>query len=314
MLLNVLKIIGLALGAISGVVAALKETKTADKKHLTPAGKTLLALGIVGFLLALGAQLKEWQEKESAEEASRKENTQMLREIRDAVTKLETVSMDVQYPWLLDQPDFAAYKRRRDALIRKVLERSPDAGQIFGGLRVDSRSSDHISILSASEGSPALPGKVDGDASEFYRRAAQPHIAIYKKPIDSRDFDSWDDGRGADLVFSPKGGREVLFFTGWSDGAWSASYQRTGLQIPMETWSPSGNVISIQGLLGSEAFVYLSPGTVSGALRLWEVTPPDLTFYFNRQKLHIDSKNLKLGQDRWGHPVYSFRFPDKMAN
>lgn len=49
MLLNFLKVLGLTLSSLSAVIATLKETKTPDKKHLTAAGKALLALGVLGF-------------------------------------------------------------------------------------------------------------------------------------------------------------------------------------------------------------------------------------------------------------------------
>ena len=156
MLLSVLKIIGLVLGAVSGVIAALKDTKTPDKKHLTQAGKTLLLLGVLGFLMALGAQLKEWQEKESAAQASREQTEKLLIQIKRAVTRLDTITIDVHYAWPIDEPQFAIYSKRINGIINEVNEESPRAGQTQNGLRVVSRTTDEIHIFSAENGSTAL--------------------------------------------------------------------------------------------------------------------------------------------------------------
>jgi hypothetical protein len=50
-----------------------------------------------------------------------------------------------------------------------------------------SRKVNQINILSAIQGSPTLPRKTDGDVEEFYRRAAQLRIAIYKTVIDPHE-------------------------------------------------------------------------------------------------------------------------------
>jgi hypothetical protein len=316
MLLSVLKIIGLVLGALSGVIAALKDTKTPDKKHLTRAGKTLLVLGVLGFLMALGAQLKEWQEKESAAQASREQTERLLIQIKRAVTRLDTITIDVHYAWPIDAPEFAVYSKRINRIIDKVGKDSPQAGQTQNGLRVVSRTVDEVDIFSAENGSTALPHQGDGDAEGFYMLSPKAHVAIYKQPIAANEFSIFDDGKGskpADMVLRPKAGKELVYFAADGERKFFPSYQNNGMEVPPDTWSPSGRVISVEDLNDCQAFVYLPYGTSPGVLNLWSVSPPELRFYFDRQPISIQAASLTLGKDHWGRPVYTFMFPHAMT-
>lgn len=317
MLLNVLKIIGLTLSAVSGAIATLKDTKTPNKKHLTGAGITLLTLGILGFLMALGAQLKEWQEKQSAERASQEQTAKLLVQIKRAVTRLDTIGVDTHYAWPIDQPEFAVYRKRIDGLIDNPNKTYARAGETLDGLRVVSRTGDEIDIFSAENGSSALPHQGDGYAQGYYTLSPWAHVAIYKRPIAVKEFSAIDDGNGSkpgDLVLRPKGGQELVYFTADAERKFFPSYQRNGMDVPSDTWSPSGQIISIEDLNDCQAFVYLPYGTSPGVLRLWGVSPPALRFYFNRQPITVQSASMTLGKDRWGHPVYSFAFPHNMTH
>jgi preprotein translocase subunit Sss1 len=313
MLLNLLKIAGLALSTLSAVIATLKETKTPDKKHLTLAGAVLLALGLVGFFIALGAQLKEWDQSRLAEQASQQRTQQLLIEIRRAVTKFDTISMNITYNWPLDEPEFANYRDRVTRLILRINNESPflGAGQVAFGLRVVSRTTDRISILSPVPGSSAFPGNADGAAERFYSVAPRLHIAIYRKPIGAAEFDAFKEGRSsfADLLLVPRDGKETLLFVPDSNGkVSSANYRQTGMAIPNETWSPSGRVVSTEDLSESVAVIYLPFGTSDAVRRLWATNPPQLVLYFNHRPFLITPADLTLGKEKSGNAIFLYKF------
>jgi hypothetical protein len=306
MFLNVLKIVGLAIGSISGVIATLKETKTPDKKHLTPAGRALLVLGILGFLLALGAQLGEWQEAETAEQSSRERTERLLTEIRRAVTKFDTISVDISYRLPLDQPEFATYRERLDATIKQANDEYVNAGKTIGGLRVLTRGSE-VSVLGLSDPS-GLPGAADGHAQEFYSRAPFPEVALFKKPFDATTFSVGQNPTKADLVLYLKEGNEQLLITPGNEAQPTvASYKRFGMQASVARFPPpSGEVTSIEDLSECDAVFYMPLGTSESVQRLWAATYPNFVFYFNLQRLQVG--NPRLVQVRDGQ-IYVYRFP-----
>jgi hypothetical protein len=319
LLLNVLKILGLALSAVSAVIAALKDTRTEDKRHLTPAGKVLLALGLAGFGIALGAQLKEWEESQNAERVSRERTAQMLLEIRRAVTRIDTISMDINYAWPMTDPDFKIYRQRVTRLVRRVNEDRPnlEAGKSAFGLEVNSRSLDHISIFTVPPGSPALPGKNDLAAGWYYASTPRPHIALFKTFFQADRFDAIDEERPnshfADLVMIPRAGKETLLFLPDVDGNLSSgSYELKGMKVPHETWAPSGSIRSIEDLSEATAVVYLPfAGDVVG--RLWAENPPHIVLYFNDQRFPIEPSDFVVQKGHGGIPIFVYKFPKQSS-
>jgi hypothetical protein len=319
MLLNILKIIGLTLGAVTGVIAALKDTKTEDKKHLTTAGKALLILGLVGFGIALGAQLKEWEDSQDAERESRKHTAQMLLEIRRAVTRFETISMDISYAWPMTEPDFKIYRQRVTRLVRRVNEDRPnlDAGKVAFGLQVNSRTVDHISIFAVPPGSSALPGKNDLAAGWYYASTPRPHIALFKTSFHADQFDAIDEERAnshfADLVLIPRAGKETLLFIPDDGGnLTSGHYELKGMEVPHDTWAPSGSIRSIEDLSEVTAVIYL-PFAGDAVARLWTAQPPHLVLYFNDQRFPIEPSDLILQKGESGVPVFVYKFPKQIS-
>jgi hypothetical protein len=318
MLLNFLKILGLALSSLSAVIATLKETKTSDKKHITPAGKTLLALGILGFVIALGAQLQQWEVSQTEEQVSRERTERLLIEIRRAVTKFDAISMDISYNWPMTEPEFTTYRERITRLTQRINEKSPylGAGQVQFGLRVVTRTPDRAKIFSPSPGSEAFPGKNDGAAEWYYSRVPRAHIALYKKPIQPSQFDAFFEGRQnfADLILVPRDGKETLLFVPDDNGQLSsADYRQTGMQIPNETWSPTGLMRSIEDLSESTAVIFLPSGTPDAVRHLWILRPPQLTLYFNNQRFLIESSELVLEKGKYGIPIFIYKFPKQGA-
>jgi hypothetical protein len=67
-----------------------------------------------------------------------------------------------------------------------------------------------------------------------------------------------DEGKGSkvgNLALSPKGGKEVAQFPADAEPKFFAPYQRSGVQVPNDTWSPSRDVMSIEDLNNCEGFV-----------------------------------------------------------
>ena len=319
MLLNILKILGLALSTAAAVIAVLKETKTEDKKHLTEAGKALLILGLLGFGIALGAQWKEWKNTQDADRDTRERTARLLLEIQRAVTRFDTVSMDISYNWPMTDPDFKAYTLRVTRLIHRISDDRPglDAGKAAFGLEVISRSVDHISIFGVPPGSPVLPGKNDLAAGWYYGSTPRPHIALFKRPFQADKFDAIDEERPnshfADLVLIPRGGKQTLLFVPDDEGKISSGgYELAGMAIPHETWAPSGSIRSIEDLSEVTAVIYLPFGG-DVVERLWTMYPPSIVLYFNDQRFPIERSDLVLQKNHWGVPFFVYKFPKQIA-
>ena len=319
MLLNILKILGLALSTAAAVIAVLKETKTEDKKHLTGPGKALLLLGLLGFGIALGAQWKEWKNAQDADRDTRERTARLLFEIQRAVTRFDTISMDTSYDWPMTDPDFKAYTLRLTRLIQRINKHRPalDAGKVAFGLEVISRTVDHISIFGVPPGSPALPGKNDLAAGWYYVSTSRPHIALFKGPFQADKFDALDEERPnshfADLVLIPRAGKQTLLFVPDDDGKLSyGNYELTGMAIPHETWAPSGSIRSIEDLSEATAVIYLPFGG-DAVERLWTMHPPGIVLYFNDQRFPIERSHLVLQKNHWGGPFFIYKFPKQTA-
>src|SRR6266513_1280146 len=75
---NILKIAGVFVAGVAGIIGILGETKTEDKKHLTRSGKWLCGMAIVGLGLAVGSQIWEWVKSLEDDRVARSRNEELL--------------------------------------------------------------------------------------------------------------------------------------------------------------------------------------------------------------------------------------------
>lgn len=309
LILAILKLVGVMITGVSGVWALIVDPDT-EAKHR--ARKHLLALGITGLVVALSAQvLDSWKSKRDDDE-NNLHTRHILGEIDRAVTRIDSVKMDAGIIWPLDELPLSKYRDRVQQLIQSAEAEHPSAGQESHGLRVVSERFDHIDIFGVPDNSEALPQPSDGAAFEFFRAGAHPQVSIYKKSPDEKVLKSFVESvmvslPPADLKLIPHGGTRQLFIVP-SEGSPSPSFaiqdKIVGLEVPRETWSQSGDVISMTDLPGTTAIVSLS--STGDVEKVWKAYYVDL--YLNGQKVHLDSSQLR---EIRGHrtAIYVFKFP-----
>lgn len=308
-ILAILKLVGVLITGASGVWALIVDANSQAKHR---ARKHLLALGVAGLVVALSAQvLDSWKSKRDDDE-NKARTRNLLAEIERAVTRIDYVSMDASVAWPLNEPPLSKYRDRIQRLIGDAETESPKTGEESHGLRVVTRSQDHISIFGVPADSDALPQRSDGTAFEFFRAAAHPHVSIYKQPPDEKILNSFvESGLAslppADFKLIPRGGTREIFvvpFEGLQSSSFAIQDKAVSLEVPKETWSQNGNVISTADIAGTTAIISIS-STVD-VQRLWKASSIDL--YFNGQKTHIDPKQLREFSGHWA-TIYVFTFP-----
>jgi hypothetical protein len=311
--LNILKLIGAALTGIAGVIAIWSETRTPDKQHLTPGGKSLLSLAILGFGITLSSQVVEWVKgKYDAEEAQIR-NAETLSEIRRAVTRLESVSLDVHVSMPIRETGFREYLDTLNAGLLRLSDENARAGQEVDGLRVLTRTIDRISVVDIAPNSPAMPSrKRNGMAAEYVN--VVPRVAIFKRHIDVTKFSTDSEGDVSpppDLLLTPNPGiaRLTLALDGeGEERVVGIALDRTGMSVPPERWSESGQLLSLEDLANAQAILYLPWITSSDVQRLWEKTPSvSVTFHFNHQRMALVSSKRARGE--FQQVLYAYDLP-----
>jgi hypothetical protein len=291
--LNILKLMGAGLTGTAGVIATLSETKTPDKKHLSRAGRALLSLGIVGFAITLSSQIVEWVKGSYDADEAQHQNAITLSEIRRAVTRLDHISYSVTMGLPVSEPEFKKYRDHLDTRIQDFIEADVPFGQSSAGIRGISKHKDDWDHALIGIHPEALPKKSpDGIATELINDVV-PRVALYKRPIDARGFspNSWPT---PDLSLVPTPSPPTL--TGILDDFGGESLRgltvkRDGMDVPADRWSPSGDIVSIEDLVGAEAIIYI-PWRVpwrndDPVQKLWKQSTVSVVFFFNRQKVDL---------------------------
>lgn len=309
--LNILKFLGAGLTGIAGVIGILTETKTSDpltpeRKHLTQPGKILLGLGIAGLAIALVSQIAEWVKTGYDAEAAHIQNTAMLSEIRKAVTKFENVSMDITISLPIDEPLFKPYKDNLSKRLEDLEMMGVRAGQTYKGIHVVTKSNDdwHGAIISISSESDAMPAARDGAIVDLIKQI--PRVKFYKPPVDlSKTFVRRSD---LSLVGAPG---EVGFEGVLDDDGklQTLHLRRNGMDAPANLWTPSGSLVSLEQLPGSQAAIFLPGIAQSNVEKLWGQCFVSARFYFNYQR--VDMRRLPTRvKDIYGNTEYSYEFAE----
>ncbi len=304
-----LKLIGVLVTGASTAWALIADASSENKQR---ARKYLLALSVLGVVVALGAQIGDsWKSRQDDDQNNKKAEI-LLNQIERAVTRIDYISMDVSFRWPFDNSTLAPYRDRIAKLVEDAESQDLSVGEDIGGLRVVTRGSDHISIFNIIEGSDALPKRQDGTAFSFGVAASHPRMGFYKAAPDAtvlRNFvkSGLVELPKPDLTLIPKGGsiQVTLVPNGDFDPSpFSMAESVHGLQVPRETWSQSGRIISIGDLPGSTAIISIN--STIDVQRTW--TPPTIDLHLNGQVIHIDSSSLQEFKGDWA-TVYVFTLP-----
>ena len=298
--LNILKLIGAGVTGAAALIGILSETKTADKKHLTRAGKVLLVIGIVGFGTALGAQIVEWIKGTYDAQEAQKRNAAMLSEIRRAVSRFDTASYDVYVELPIDKPDLARYKDHLNKRLEE-LELLPHLrwNHCYRGVKLLFKQHmeewDNATIGVCTEGLPSE--REDGSAATFINTI--PAIKLYKHPVE------FPSVSAPDLQLVPMPQNTVPSLTGrlnFNGDLETLSSIRYGVDAPYAKWSPSGNLVSVEDLVGAQAAVYLPGNEIGGLAEVWKATHVRVEFYFNNQRISPDRNAVSVTDE----PMYVF--------
>jgi hypothetical protein len=311
--LAVLKIVGVLITGASGVLALITETKTTDKRHLTKAGRLLLGLGVIGFIVAFGAQLTESYKAKADDDASKARTEKLLKEIARAVTRIDSISMDVSVHWPIEEPALSTYRNRLQELIEQADADYPKAGTESHGLKVTERNPEHVNIFTIPDGSAAFPVSSDGTAFELFNSAAHPHIFIYKQAPDEDVLKAFAKSGleplpRADLTLIPRGGRRHTMIVTHHDfnteTPFSIADNVTGLEVPRESWSQSKEAISLTDLAGATGIILI--GSTLDVQHVFGA--PSVNLYFNGSRIQINPSQLKQYKDHWA-TLYVFTLP-----
>lgn len=307
--LNILKLIGAVLAGTAGVVAALSETKTPDKKHLSRAGWILLSLGIFGFAITLCSQVVEWVKAAYDAEEAQRQNAIVLSEIRRAVTRLETISFNIYMHIPVDDPGFKVYRDRLDAGITGLIDNYAHVAECHAGIEAVTKHTDdweHAVIKICSD--EGLPTKErDGLAATLIIDTV-PRIALYKTPVDIALFRKLFNPAPADLHLMPIATAPNI--TGVLDEAGKLegiSLQRSALIAPPDKWYPSGEIVSVEDLVGAEAVIYMPWTESAPAESMWKQSGVSVMFYFNHQLVRLD-RDATPAVDATGQQVFTYIF------
>jgi hypothetical protein len=312
LVLNILKFVGAALTGVAGVIGILTETKAADpltpdRKHLTRPGKILLSLGVAGLAIALVSQIVEWVKTGYDAEAAQIQNSAVLSEIRKAVTRFETISLDVTISLPLDEPLLKPYKDNLDKRLEDLEMMGVGTGQVYKGIRVGTKSKNDWegALISISPDSEALPTAREGAIADLIKDI--PRVAFYKPPVDrSKMF-----VRRSDLTLVPTPGEISLEGVLGPDGKLqSLGVKRHGMDAPANRWSPSGNLISLEQLPGTQAVIFLPGLPQADGEKLWGQCFVSAVFYFNYQRVSI-AKDPSRIKNEYGNTEYSYEFVER---
>ncbi len=306
--LNILKLIGAGLTGTAGVIATLSETKTPDKKHLSRAGRVLLSLGIVGFGITLSSQIVEWVKGSYDADEVQHQNAITLSEIRRAVTRLEHVSYNVTIELPVDETDFEKYRSHLEERIQRFIEEDVAFGDSYAGIRVIFKHKydwEHALISVSSEAFPKKPQ--DGAAAEFVNDVV-PRVALYRRPIDPKLFGTSGPRSDLDLIPTPN----LPTLTGVLDDfggerLQSLTVRREGMDAPADRWHPSGDLVSIEDLVGAEAIIYMPWRGNDPAEKLWKQSTVSVVFFFNHQRVGF-AREATSAEDNDHMRVFTYFF------
>jgi hypothetical protein len=273
--LNVLKFVGALVTGTAGVIAVKSETKTRDKKSLTPAGRRLLFFAILGLGVTACSQMAEWIKGIYDADETEKRNTALLSEIRRAVTRFETISFDTHIGIPVNDPAFRSVQDD----VRELVSENVHAGKSLNGFQVASKYKDDF-INAAIR---LDPGKANPDLARIVDNT-MPEIEFYKTPPDLTKRDRPEPD--LKLVVTAKS-PSVTGVLNESEMLDRLSVNRSGMDAPSSGWAPSGRLWSIEDLVGSQAVIVfpLAQDRWVAAIARYVIS---ITFYFNHQRIVID--------------------------
>jgi hypothetical protein len=281
-LLNVLKLFGVTLSGVASVIAAITETKTLDKSRLTPAGRVLLSLGILGFAIAFCSQIIEWENSVNESKAAERRNREALTEIRRAVTRFSSVSMDLRleqfgfpdaHPINLDDNVSQSKARWKDytQLLKRHLSEYNLCGfpiesvPMRGDRPVCIARHDRVydstypiyfdpQILQGSKLKFLDLGDKSRDVPDVDRTW---RIMVYKDHLKDPEMSSVLDGHpDLDLAFNK--GRIRVRANLAEDSKTIIGFDMfdSGLYSPQENWSSSSRILSLEDFRGAQVFLF----------------------------------------------------------
>jgi hypothetical protein len=170
--LSILKVAGIIVAGLSGVLGTLLETKTDDKKHLSSSGWTLLVLGIGATLIALAIEIREYAKDKKADEEKKQETVELLRQIQRSVTRFQDVTMDLWLDLPLQNGLFDAYLHEASKRMANIPKNAESNNVVNGTNRYS--ATEKLLQLSDLQQSPELYD---------YLSSTIPYLYIFRNPI-----------------------------------------------------------------------------------------------------------------------------------
>lgn len=96
----------------------------------------LRQVGVIGLTIAVASQCAEWIKGRYDAEAARAQNAAVLEENKEAVTRFERISYDLDIVLPLDEAPLKPYKDNLDKRVRKMVATALRPGDTFEGLTV----------------------------------------------------------------------------------------------------------------------------------------------------------------------------------
>ena len=206
--LGILKIVGIVVAGAAASVGAIKDPRTEDKKkpHAVPANSSSSS-GVLGVVIALSSQVVESAKAASDQAQSNARDAQLLNEIKRAVTRIETVDMDVSLVVPTANKAFSlSYLDDLSEWTNKLIDDNARATDQYHGVEVVTSTDEGPDVLKVGPSLlSALPTPSRHKQAAEYFSDVVPCIAFYRKPIDTKSFNP-NEGR-PDLKSVFKGGR-----------------------------------------------------------------------------------------------------------
>ena len=328
------KVLGLLVGGAGTILAAVakvfddrEKTRAARERESNspPRKRSLyisigaLCIAVLGFVVGFLGEMGSQREALDAATKQAAETQHLLQGLASVFTRFETISVRLQARMPFGAP-LAKYRHQLEKTITNLVDHRAQPGTVLNGVEVltsVNRVPDVFSVGFSYAPGPIRSGRTTGDT---YLRSAAPYVAVFKTPIDPKTFNSEHVAFGVlkpdlQLTPAPGAGKMILVRERYpeneSDFLDGGDLHFDRIEMPRDSWFPSGNVMALKQLEGAQAIIYCPwfVCTYPELREVWDATMfGGIALIINDQRIDLNMRHLAATATSYG-TVYSYVFP-----